>query len=389
MKPINARKRVLIAGLGDTGLLAAIALSKDFDVVCVTPKPGVISGQFVGARLATPERWKKNFFMRFRQYKGLDRVRVQQGLITSVDTAKSIVAIRTIHDKEFREPYDALLIASGVRNGFWRSNDMDTLSVAEAKIDAVSEKVATARVIAVIGGGVTGVSVASNVAEQYPDKSVHLFYSRDRLIPEYHQKVQTKVEKHLLKQNVHLYPNHRAYVPEGFSYDRLTSGLIYWSTGQPPFEVDLAIWTVGQVYPNNSFIPAGMLNEQGFVKVDPTLRVPGHRNVFAVGDIAASDPHRSSARNFGYNIVVHNIRTFLTGDKTDMKTYKATPHRWGEILGSQASGLRIFTSQGNIIKIPQWLVDGFLTPIVEHQCTYKGVRPKEKALVLEHQDQDR
>lgn len=53
------RKRILIAGLGDTGILAAIALSKDFDVIGVTPKPGMISGQFVGARLATPKQWKK------------------------------------------------------------------------------------------------------------------------------------------------------------------------------------------------------------------------------------------------------------------------------------------------------------------------------------------
>ena len=386
MKPLDSTKRVLIAGLGDTGILAAIALSQDFSIIGITPKPAMISGQFVGARLAAPKQWKKNFLMRFRQYKGLDQVRVQQGLITAIDTAQSAVLIQTVHGEVLREPYDALLIASGVRNGFWRSNDLETLSVAEAIIDADSKKVAAARTVAIIGGGVTGVSVASNVAEQYPNKSVHLFYSRDTLIPQYHQRVQANVEAHLLKQNVHLHPNHRARAPEGFRYDRLTSDPIHWETGQPAFEADLVVWTVGRVYPNNAFIPAEMLNEQGLVMVDPTLRVPGYSNIFAVGDIAASDSHRSSARNFGYDVVAHNIRTFLVGGgEADMKTYKAPLHRWGEILGSQTYGLRIFTPKGRLIRIPQWLVNGFLTPVVEHQYTYKGVRTMEEAHTMEQE----
>ena len=377
------RKRVLIAGLGDTGILAAIALSKDFDVVGVTPKPGMISGQFVGARLATPEQWKKTAFMYFRQYKGLDKVRVIQGLVTSIDTDRSVAIIRTVQNETFWEPYDALLIASGVRNGFWRSNDMDTLSVAEAKIDVVSKKVAAATILAVIGGGATGVSVASNVAQQYPDKQIHLFYSRDRLLCAYHQRVQSKITQHLLKQNVHLHPNHRASIPQGFSYDQLTSDPIHWETGQLPFNADLVVWAVGRVYPNNSFIPRKMLDEQGFVNVESTLRVVGFPNLFAVGDIAASDLHRSSARNFGYDVVSHNIRTFLVGgSEAKMKIYKASPYRWGEILGSQTSGLQLFTPRGKIITIPQWLVDGLLTPVVEHQFIYKGVRTKDSARAL-------
>lgn len=321
--------------------------------------------------------------MYFQQYKGLDNVHIIQGLITSIDTDRSIATLQTVQNETLREPYDALLIASGVRNGFWRSNDMDTLAIAEAKIDAASQKVAAAGILAVIGGGVTGVSVVSNVAEQYPDKQIHLFYSRNTLLPTYHQRVQNKIREHLLKQHIHLHPNHRASIPEGFSYDRLTSDPIHWETGQPPFNADLVVWAVGKVYPNNSFIPAKMLDKQGFVKVEPTLRVAGFRNVFAVGDIAASDPHRSSARNSGYDVVSHNICTFLVGNREDdMKIYKASPYRWGGILGSQTSELQLFTPKGRIIRIPRWLVDSLLTPVVEHQFIYKGVRTKDTACTL-------
>ncbi|MEM1308415.1 MAG: FAD-dependent oxidoreductase [Cyanobacteria bacterium P01_H01_bin.153] len=380
------RKRVLIAGLGDTGILAAIALSKDFDVIGVTPKPGMISGQFVGARLAAPEQWKKTAFMDFRQYKGLDNVRVIQGLVKSIDMDRSTATLQTVQHETLHEPYDALLIASGVSNGFWRNNDMDGLSVAEAKIDAASKKVATADILAVVGGGATGVSIASNVAEQYPDKQIHLFYSRDALLPAYHQRVQSKIRAHLLKQHIRLHPHHRAKISTEFSYDQLTSDPIHWETGQPPFKADLVVWAVGRVSPNNAFIPTQMLDEQGFVKVDSTLRVIGLRNVFAVGDIAASDPNRSSARNFGYDIVAHNIRTFLMGgSEAKMKIYKASPHRWGEILGSQTSGLQLFTPKGRTITIPKWLVDRLLTPVVEHQFIYKGVRTKDEVQALKMQ----
>ena len=63
------------------------------------------------------------------------------------------------------------------------------------------------------------------------------------------------------------------------------------------------MWAVGNVRPNNDFIPVAMLNDDGFVKTDALLRVEGYDNVFTVGDIAASDPHRSSARNWAAVVV--------------------------------------------------------------------------------------
>lgn len=42
---------------------------------------------------------------------------------------------------------------------------------------------------------------------------------------------------------------------------------------------------------------SGLVDERGFVRLTPDLRLPGHRNVFALVDVAATDPLRSSARN--------------------------------------------------------------------------------------------
>ena len=75
-----------------------------------------------------------------------------------------------------------------------------------------------------------------------------------------------------------------------------------------------------------------MLDEHGFVKTDSDLRVIGCDNIFCVGDIAATDPNRSSARNGGYALVAHNIAALLDGRPGEMKKYRASTYRWGSIL---------------------------------------------------------
>ena len=75
------KKRVVIAGFGDTGLLVAINLGADFDIVGVSPKPCLVSGQELGMRLTQPQRWKQDYLMPFARYEKLDGVRTLQGLM--------------------------------------------------------------------------------------------------------------------------------------------------------------------------------------------------------------------------------------------------------------------------------------------------------------------
>jgi len=71
----------VIAGFGDTGLLVAIHLGTDFDIVGISPKPCLVSGQELGMRLTQPEAWKQDYLMPFSRYKKLRRVRTLPGLI--------------------------------------------------------------------------------------------------------------------------------------------------------------------------------------------------------------------------------------------------------------------------------------------------------------------
>ncbi|HEY6131221.1 MAG TPA: FAD-dependent oxidoreductase, partial [Halioglobus sp.] len=368
------RPRVVVAGLGDTGLLTARHLSRHVEVVGISTKRALVSGQELGMRLTQPELWKQDYLMPFRRYKKLEGVRALQGLITALDPDQASVTIKLQDGSEQVEHYDALVISSGVTNGFWRNNALEDLVSINQKIDAASQQLLQAQTVAIIGGGATGVSVSANLAARYPEKSVHYFFSDSQPLPGYHPRVRANVVQHLRQAGVKLHPHHRAIIPYGFHCDRFTSEPVDWSSGQDRFSADITLWAVGKLIPNNDFIPAAMLNDDGFVKADALLRVEGYDNVFTVGDIAASDPHRSSARNWGFRLLGHNIRAYLEGREADMKRYQPPRYRWGSVFGVQDNGLRVFQPDGGNVRFPRWTIRTLLFPLAVRKLIYKGVR---------------
>src|SRR5436305_2554664 len=112
------RKRVVIAGLGDAGVLAAIRLSGYADVVGISAKPALVSGQELGVRLSRPEDWARDYWIPFDKFRRLDDVRTVQATLTGLDLAARTVLGRRQDGTPLAEEYDALVISTGVSNGF-------------------------------------------------------------------------------------------------------------------------------------------------------------------------------------------------------------------------------------------------------------------------------
>lgn len=369
-----ARPRVVIAGLGDTGLLVAVRLGRRFDITGVATKPSLVSGQELGNRLADPETWRQAYWVPLRRFRALDPVTKLHGRLTAVDPAAKTVAVGLADGSASTLPYDVLVIATGVTNGFWRNGRVEDDAAIAATMDTVTDALATAATVAIVGGGATGVSAAINLSRRYPDKAVHLFYSQDLPLPGYHPRTRRRMARDLERSAVVTHPGHRAVVPEGFAADRLTTEPVTWSTGQAPFPADQVLWTVGQITPHSGFLPPDMVDDRGFVRVDEYLRVPGHENIYAVGDIAASDPHRSSARNWGAFLVARNIRAATADSPGKLRRYQAPRYRWGSVVGVQPSGLRVFNPRGISFVVPArihgpLLMRGFMARVM-----YRGLR---------------
>lgn len=366
------RPRVVVAGLGDTGLLTARHLSRHVDVVGISTKPALVSGQELGMRLARPDEWSREYLVGFDRYRKLDGVRTLHGTLTELSLSDRAVRVQLPDGTTCVEPYDVLVIATGVTNGFWRRPDLQSHEEVTGALRAAHEQLAAAETINVIGGGAAAVNAAANLALAWPDTRVALYYPGDRALPEHHGRVWVTVRAILTQRGVSLRPDHRAVVPPGFDLDRITTDPVAFSTGQPDATADATVWAIGRVRPNTASLPDSLLDEDGFVRVSQDLSVVGAPGVFAVGDVAATDPLRGSARNRADRLLARNIRRHLAG--RPLRPYRDRRRRWGSVLGFQPDGLRVFTPSGRSFRFPAWSIQTVLQPWVVRRGIYGGVR---------------
>jgi hypothetical protein len=102
--------------------------------------------------------------------------------------------------------------------------------------------------------------------------------------------------------------------------------------------------------------------------------VTGRSKVFAVGDVAASDPLRSSARNWGYRVIVANVGALLADREPKFRTFKPAPYRWGSLLGLQSDGLTVVQPNGKRVRIPRPIAQRLLLGTFVQRVLYGGLR---------------
>lgn len=368
---MNRRPRVVIVGMGDTGVLTAIHLARHAEVVGISTKPGLVSGQELGLRLTRPREWERGYRIGFDRFPRLDGVRIIHGTATSLDADGRTVQVETADGARLAEPYDALVIATGVSNGFWRTPALQGEADVSAGLDDAHARIASAGSVMVIGGGAAAVSSAWNIAKRWPDKRVDLYFPGDHALAHHHPRVWEMLRRRLDERGVALHGGHRAVIPEGFRADEITREPVAWSTGQPASTADAVVWAIGRVSPNTTWIPSELLDQRGFLVVDDHLRVSGADGVYAVGDVAATDPLRTSARARADRLLARNIRADL-GDGTPGR-FKPLTRRWGSVVGAQDNRLDVFSPTGRHWTIPAW---DAMWPWLVARGIYKGIRPK-------------
>jgi NADH dehydrogenase FAD-containing subunit len=110
----------------------------------------------------------------------------------------------------------------------------------------------------------------------------------------------------------------------------------------------------------------------GFVRVTPQLRVPGRPGVYVVGDVAATDPLRSSGRNRADGLLAHNVLAESEG--RPMRSYRPPKRRWGSVIGIQRDGLEVFTPNGGAVRFPAWSFERILMAWFIRRGIYHGIR---------------
>lgn len=364
------KKKLIIIGMGDTGVLCAVRLSQQFEITGITTKTSLVSGQELGMRLTNPSWWRKHYNISLSRYRRLKSVRLIHGRAESVDVTKQYVDVLMSSGQRCSLDYDYLLIATGTSNGFWRDDRILSDQEVDAGINDSAELLKKAKRIDVVGGGPSAVSVALNAARRFPQSAISLHFPGDKLLRGYHALTQDYHEKTLKNAGVALYSNRRAIV-ESDQLDHLASGELKFESGELVAS-DAIVWAIGRARPHTAFLPASLLDDQGFVITEATMNVAGHSNIFAIGDVAATDPLRSSARNWAYRVLTHNLSRTARG-KIPNRLFKAPSYRWGSIVGPQDDGLCIHSQAGGVQRLSRRLVDRLLLPLVVRRLIYRGV----------------
>jgi NADH dehydrogenase len=304
----DEKPKVLIIGAGFGGLECARALKNAPVRLTVLDRHNHHTFQPLLYQVATAAvspadiAWPVRSILRYQK-----NAEVLMCLIKCIDTKAKFV-----HASRNDLPYDYLVIATGVTHSYFGHDDWQEAAPGlKSLTDATKirsrvlisfERAETADTEAdrkrfltfiVIGGGPTGVEMAGAIAEsarhalRYDFRHIDprtarilLIEGGPRILPTFPEDLSDYAKKALEKMGVEV-------MTSSMVTDVHENGV---SLGDKEIESEAMIWAAGvRAGLAASWIGAAH-DREGRIKVGKDLSVPGHPEIFAIGDIAALDP---------------------------------------------------------------------------------------------------
>jgi NADH dehydrogenase len=220
---------------------------------------------------------------------------------------------RIVYLKQGELPYDFLVLATGIQYNYfghdeWREfapglESLDDADVIRGKIllaferaeemasmeHVSSEEIRRQLTFALVGAGTVGVEMASTLAEmsrmalahdfQHIDPTsarILLYEATPRILPAYPEGLSIKAQQHLESLGVEVYTNARVSNVD-------SEGIV---VGGQKIPAGTVLWGAGVIAsPVGRWLDAET-DKFGKIFVGPDLSVPGHEEVFAIGDTA-------------------------------------------------------------------------------------------------------
>lgn len=263
----SQKKRVVVVGGGIAGSLIVKSLQFRADVVLIDEKE-YFEISWASLRSMVEPSLAERSVIYHRDYFRNGKIVASPAVNiteTEVSTAQGDVIA-----------YDYLVIATGHMDPF-SSSRTGKLSQYQAEF----EKINSANSILIIGGGPTGVELAGEIVVEFPDKKVTLVHQGPRLLEFIGSRASTKALDWLTSRKVEV------MLEQSVDLNSVSDG-IYRTSGGETIKADCHYVCTGKPMGSSwlrETILKNSLDSRGRLMVDENLRVRGHENVFAIGDI--------------------------------------------------------------------------------------------------------
>jgi NADH dehydrogenase FAD-containing subunit len=289
--PTSPLQHIVILGGGYAGLTAAQRLRKlkvDARITLIDAKPEFqerIRLNQVAAGQPIPT-------FQYRPFLETLGVEFLQARVTALDPAAAALTLQHPSGAMTTLPYDYLIYAlgsvmdvdkvPGVREHAHAFSSVE----AAIGINKALSQTATARVL-VVGGGLTGIETAAELAENLP--KLHVTLAMDKPFSE--QAIPGGFNKRATDYLYQAFEQRNIRLRTGARVKSLKCGVAEMSDGKE-IEFDVCIWTSGFVAPPLARVAGIQVNQQGSIVADASLRSLSHPNIIAIGDAAqASSDH--------------------------------------------------------------------------------------------------
>jgi len=256
---------------------------------------GLLSGDQISMPLRSIVSWQRN-------------VEVLQDEVTALDSAHHLVQL-----KQYQLSYDFLILATGIQYNYfghdeWRSvapglESLDDADLIRGKVLTAFERAEEAAALdsrdrqeiqqlltfVLVGAGTVGVEMAGTLAEMSRMALTHDFRNIDprsarillyeaapRILPTFPEVLSAKAQRHLESLGVKVFTNTRvtSVDEQGIVADgkRVPASTVLWGAGV-------------LASPAGRWLGAAV-DRSGKVIVNSDLSVPGHPEIFAIGDTA-------------------------------------------------------------------------------------------------------
>ncbi|MFT4412958.1 NAD(P)/FAD-dependent oxidoreductase [Fredinandcohnia humi] len=215
------------------------------------------------------------------------RLQVMYGEVTSIDLDTKLVHIQD------QDPisYDDLVIGLGCEDKYHNVPGAKEFTYGIQSIDSSRRTYHTLNnlgpgsTVAIVGAGLSGVELASELYESRPDLKIKLFDRGQHILSAFPERLSTYVENWFHKNNIEVINNS--------NITKVEENVLY--NNDEPITCDVIVWTAG-------IQPVKVVRDLN-VEKDPSGRVvltkqhnlPNDEHVYVVGD-SASLPHAPSAQ---------------------------------------------------------------------------------------------